>query len=246
MAAVDLGSKEDVSSPLTLRMPLSHHKIDVKAFNKLANNAQTREKLCKIIQYFARTFAYFLRRAATERALFWSGHLGDLAKKMGSARRSFKLFRWVRHIPTVATVKAEKSRPFRALLALELGCNASADLLEDFTSLEKLGFVTKGTLPKKSMKAYQWAKLWLSVVEVVVTAVKLQRATAAARAKPGDTSLEQKLALTRLDHSSHWANIAKNSWDCELRHSNELAYCLGGAYSGLIGFHKQALKALGK
>merc|ERR1712232_1079591 len=80
---------------------------------------------------------------------------------------------------------ADGSDRFSWLLFLEVACNIAADVSEDVTSLEKLGVVRKGVLPKRTEYYANWCQLVLAVVEIVVSHVKARRAKEKSEAAGG-------------------------------------------------------------
>lgn len=228
-----------VSSALVL--PLSDKVLDFKTACSLISSAQTREKALKIFQYAAKLVAYFLLRGKADSA--WLGkHLEALAKSLSVARRCFKLLRWIKHFDDIADARAEKSAPVRNLLLADVACNVVADISEDITSLEKIGFLRKGVLPKRTEYYANWCQLLLAVVEIAVSHVKESRARAKF-ASHGSLANKRKSTLAGLELSKYYADLVKAFWDCELSFASELAFCISGLWAALVSTHKYALKA---
>ena len=72
--------------------------VDITTLNKLANSAQVREKCLKILQYSLRLVGYVLSRNAGGKAsvLLFAAHVVSWAKIVSTARRFFKLLRWIK------------------------------------------------------------------------------------------------------------------------------------------------------
>eukprot|EP00930_Biecheleria_cincta_P042216 TRINITY_DN29037_c0_g1_i1.p1 TRINITY_DN29037_c0_g1~~TRINITY_DN29037_c0_g1_i1.p1 ORF type:complete len:246 (+),score=49.86 TRINITY_DN29037_c0_g1_i1:55-792(+) len=229
--------------PIQLRLPLSDKDLDLKAINKILASAQTREKALKVFQYTARLLSYFLLRGGAS-VKDWGKHFEALAKNLSTARRFFKLMRFMKHFEDIAEAREEKSPGFRSLLYLDVACNVVADVSEDFTSLEKIGFVRKGTLPKRTEYYSNWCQLALAVVEIFVHKVKADRAREKA-ASPGATlEVQRKNTVAKLELSKFFADLIKAFWDCELSFASELAFCLSGLWASLVSTHKYMLRAI--
>lgn len=245
MAKESKGSEASASSSppatLALTLPLSDKVLDLKFACALLSSAQTREKVLKIFQYAAKLLAYFLLRGKAEAASLGK-HLDALAKSLSTARRCFKLLRWIKHFDDLAEARAEKSAPVQKLLLLDVACNVAADISEDLTSLEKVGFLRKGTLPKRTEYYSNWCQMLLAVVEIFVSHVKQSRARAKC-ASDGSLANQRKSTLAGLELSKYYADLVKAFWDCELSFASELAFCISGLWAALVSAHKYALKA---
>ncbi|CAE7245214.1 petJ [Symbiodinium natans] len=226
---------QEPSMSLALRLPLSDKDIDLKAANKILSSAQTREKFLKIAQYAAKLVSYFLLRAGTKD---WGKHFETLSKNLSTARRFFKLFRFAKHLEDVAEAREEKSFLFRSLLFTDILANLVADISEDWTSLEKVGIVRKGTLHPRTEYYANWCQLVLAVVEIVVSKVKADRAREKANAINSTTTDRRKSALACLELSKFVADLVKAFWDCELPFASELAFCISGLWAALVSTHK--------
>lgn len=241
-AAEPLSAAPAPPAPAGLPLPLSDAVVNLKAAGTLASNAQTREKALKILQYSAKLLAYLLAKSARE-ATTWSKHLEALSKNLSTARRFFKLFRWVKHFEDIADARSEKKPWFQKLLLLDVVANLAADLSEDFTSLEKVGILRKGTLPKRTEYYANWCQLVLACVEICVAYVKASRA----REKSGPNasiSVQRKSVMANLELSKFAADLLKAFWDCELSFASELLFCISGLWAALVSTHKYALKVL--
>lgn len=230
--------------PVQLRLPLSDKDLDLKAINKILSSAQTREKALKVFQYTAKLLSYFLVRGAAASVKDWGKHFEALAKNLSAARRFFKLMRFMKHFEDIAEAREEKSSGFRSLLFLDVACNVVADVSEDFTSLEKLGFVRKGTLPKRTEYYSNWCQLALAVVEIFVHKVKADRAQEKAAAPGATLEVQRKNTTAKLELSKFFADLIKAFWDCEVSFASELLFCLSGLWAALISSHKYMLRAI--
>lgn len=229
-------SSEDLgfSNHLAVRLPLTDKFIDHPLLCKLCANAQTREKCLKILQYTSKLIAYFLQKGGKE----WEA----LAKLLSTARRCFKLLRWVKHFDDLKDAAAEGSASFRSALYLDVGCNLVADISEDMCSLEKIGFIRKGRLPARAEYYSNWCQLVLAVVEIYVSKVKAERAVWKANSSPSIDN-QRKSLLARLEMSKFVADLFKAFWDCELSFANELLFILSGLWAAMVSTHKYAIKA---
>mmetsp|Transcript_12031 Transcript_12031/g.21335 ORF Transcript_12031/g.21335 Transcript_12031/m.21335 type:complete len:240 (-) Transcript_12031:47-766(-) len=232
--------KEDVS--LALVLPLSDKVVDLKAANKMCSSAQTREKALKIIQYSAKLLAYWLLRSGQSLADLGK-HFDALAKNLSTARRFFKFMRWMKHLEDIEDARAEKNPQFRSLLFLDIGCNIVADISEDVTSLEKVGILRKGVLPKRTEYYANWCQLVLAAVEIFVSKVKADRAVEKAQAD-ASVEVQRKSTMARLEFSKFIADLIKAFYDCELSFASELGFCISGLWAALVSSHKYALRAL--
>lgn len=247
MAAADSGAPEASATALVVapRLPLSDKRLNLQALSTLISSAQTREKALKILQYASKLAGYLLARAV--RDLFWAKHCDGLAKNLSTARRFFKFFRWLKHFEDIADARAEaeKSPAFSRLLYMDIACNLAADISEDFTSLEKVGILPKGRLPKRTEYYSNWCQLVLAVVEIAVSYVKASRTRASASKQVTPTlATQRKVAMANLELSKFLADLGKAFWDCELSFASEFAFCVCGLWAALVSTHKYAVKAL--
>lgn len=235
------------------RLPLSDHRFDLKTSVALLSSAQSREKCLKIVQYIAKLLAYVLASFASigDNTMRWSAHATELAKSTSQARRFFKLFRWVKHFEDVAPARSEASFAVACLMVLSIFWNLVADLSEDICSLERLGFVTKGTFPVWAELNANRCQLVLASVEIALSLVRFRRfsrAAAAAAAQDGDSSLLQsawrRRCMAALELSKFCADVGKAFWDCELSFASELLFILCGLWASLVSTHKFALRAI--
>jgi len=228
---------------LAVKLPLSEKIIDLKGTNTMLSSAQTREKALKVVQYSAKLAAYILARTWRDMSALGK-HCEALAKSLSTARRFFKFFRWLKHFEDIAEAKAEKDRSFGRLLMLDVACNLVADISEDITSLEKVGILRKGTLPKRTEYYSNWCQLVLAVVEIAVSNIKAQRARKKASSPDAPLEVQRKRTMAELEFSKYIADLLKAFWDCELFFASELAFCLSGLWAALVSSHKYAFKAL--
>eukprot|EP00419_Tripos_fusus_P017783 CAMPEP_0172728518 /NCGR_PEP_ID=MMETSP1074-20121228/92284_1 /TAXON_ID=2916 /ORGANISM="Ceratium fusus, Strain PA161109" /LENGTH=241 /DNA_ID=CAMNT_0013555777 /DNA_START=6 /DNA_END=731 /DNA_ORIENTATION=- len=230
------------TTAISVPLPLSDKRVDLKALNTALSSAQTREKALKVFQYTAKLAGYILLKAAGEWASLGK-HCDALAKNLSTARRLFKFMRWWKHFEDIKDARAEKNRSVARLLFLDIACNLAADISEDFTSLEKVGILRKGTLPARTEYYSNWCQLVLAVVEIFVSIVKEKRARE--KATPGATvEVHRKLAMAQLELSKYVADLVKAFWDCELSFASELAFCTSGLWAAFVSTHKYALRAL--
>ena len=226
-----------------LRLPLSDKALDLKGINKILSSAQTREKALKILQYFAKMLAYSLLRSGKSLADLGK-HFESLSKALSTARRCFKFMRFMKHFEDIEDARAEKDAGFRRLLYVDIVCNVAADVSEDFTSLEKVGILRKGTLPKRTEYYSNWCQLALAVVEILVSRVKAQRAAAKAASPDASLEVKRKSVMANLEFSKFIADLVKGFYDCELSFASELAFIVSGLWAALVSSHKYALRAL--
>jgi len=228
---------------------LSDTEVNLKVITKLICSAQTREKFLKILQYTAKLLSYGLVKALGDPASYGK-HFEALAKNLSTARRFFKLCRWFKHFEDIADAKAEKAPLFSGLLCLDVAANVVADVSEDITSLEKVGFLKKGVLPKRTEYYSNWCQLALAVVEIAVSHIKASRAQAKAKAAASSNAgvvpvdVRRKKTLAELELSKYYADLVKAFWDCELSFASELAFILSGLWAAAVSTHKYALKVV--
>eukprot|EP00927_Polykrikos_kofoidii_P052733 TRINITY_DN46675_c0_g1_i1.p1 TRINITY_DN46675_c0_g1~~TRINITY_DN46675_c0_g1_i1.p1 ORF type:complete len:250 (-),score=40.20 TRINITY_DN46675_c0_g1_i1:123-872(-) len=230
------------SSVMSLKLPLSDTCLSLKTVTRLLASTQTREKCLKIIQYSAKLIAYIVVRALEDPS-FWSRHFETLSKQLSLARRCFKICRWFKHFEDISDARKEKNVIFRRFLLVDVACNVVADVSEDITSIEKLGVVPKGTLPKRMELYANWCQLVLAGVEMVVSLVKANRLREVS-VPNAPLSVKRKHAMANLEVSKYVADLFKAFWDCELSFASELAFCIAGLWAGLVSAHKYALKTL--
>ena len=231
----------------TFLVPLTDAPLDMTTCNKFANSCQVREKGLKIVQYVLRGSAY---SGLLPKAL--SKQLKDLSKTTSIARRFFKFCRWVKHFEDLAEAKEEKSAFMRALLYIRIAANFGADWAEDVCSLERIGFLSKGTLSVEFMLFAEFCQLALALVEIGVTSVKArkeQEKTAAIACAPGSATKDvvkqqRKLALTQLELVKFVSDLGKAIFDCELPFAHEGVFIGCSLFSALVSTHKNMFKVL--
>ncbi|CAJ1334282.1 unnamed protein product [Effrenium voratum] len=223
------------------RLPLSDKDLDLKAANKILSSAQTREKCLKILQYASRLVGYILLRSSWKD---WGKHFETLSKSLSTARRFFKFFRFIKHFEDLAEAGEEKDPTFQKMLYLDVAANVVADVSEDWTSLEKVGILKKGSLHPRTEYYANWCQLVLAVVEVVVTKIKADRASEKASKPDAPVEVQRKKTMAQLEFSKFVADLIKAFWDCELSFASELAFILSGLWAALISTHKYALRVL--
>ncbi|CAE7683596.1 unnamed protein product [Symbiodinium pilosum] len=153
----------------------------------------------------------------------------------------------MKHFEDLAEAREEKDPAFRSLLFLDVLANLVADISEDWTSLEKLGILRKGTLHPRTEYYANWCQLVLAVVEILVTKKKVDRAKEKASASMASASgpeTQRKAVLAQLELSKFVADLVKAFWDCELPFASELAFCVSGLWAALVSTHKYALRAI--
>ena len=106
----------------------------------------------------------------------------------------------------------------RFLLYFRIAANFGADWAEDLCSLERIGFLPKGTLGNEFMLFAEFCQLALATVEVGVTGVRARKeAEVTAMAEAGGASDEKlvkqqrKLALVRLELVKFVSDLGKVS-----------------------------------
>lgn len=176
------------------RVPLTDAVLGQAVVNKLANSTQCREKTLKIVQYTLRGIAY-LENHYYKTPYIKATYLKTLSKNVSIARRFFKFCRWVKHFEDLAEAKEEKVPFMRALLYLRIAANFGADWAEDVCSLERIGWLPKGTLSVEFMLFAEFCQLVLCLTEISVTAVRVDKqqldtdALATAEALPSNEQL---------------------------------------------------------
>lgn len=232
----------------SLRVPLTDAALSMDTLNKFANSCQVREKGLKILQYVCKLTAYTaLLPKETSKAF------KDLSKPVSIARRFFKFCRWLRHFEDLSEVKDERSSFMRGLLRLRAAANFGADWAEDVCSLERIGFLPRGTLSREFMLFAEFCQLGLALVEMsvasarcVAEAEKTRGVEAAAAEGDGKAVVKQqrKLTLMRLELVKFVSDLGKAIYDCELPFSHEGIFICCGLFSAVVSTHKNMVKVL--
>ena len=136
----------------------------------LAAHIELREKTLKVVQYVAKLIAQLLSPDGAS-----ATRLRSLAKHLSSVRRLIKLLRWVKYGQDYLDAQREPKEPMRRLLLFEFGLNLSVDVMQDAVTLEKVGAIPKGVIPKWLEKLADRLDLLLCVVDVVLASVKVSR-----------------------------------------------------------------------
>jgi len=226
-----------------LDIPLTDATLDVASANKLANSAQVREKGLKIVQYVLKAGAYselFPKEAAK--------HLKTLAKTTSTARRFFKFARWIKHFDDYLAAKDEKDGTMRLLLYIRVAANLGADWAEDVCSLERIGFLPKGTLSVGFMLFAEYCQMALALIEMGLSAVMVRKQQQVSVLAEGKAGLKQqrKLAMMRLELIKFVSDLGKAIYDCELHFAHEGLFIGCSLFSALISTHKNIFKVLTK
>merc|ERR1711907_388027 len=95
-----------------------------------------------------------------------------VAKTLSQARRCFKFFRWLKHFEDLPVARCESNTIVSGILMVDIMCNICADISEDICSLERLGVMSKGTLPDWAEYYANFCQLVLAVVEIVVASIR--------------------------------------------------------------------------
>ena len=139
----------------------------------------------------------------------------------------------------------------RACLYLRLFANIGADWAEDVCSLERIGFLPKGTLSVEFMLFAEYCQLVLALVEIFVTSVRAraeQQVTEATEQIGGDakTLLKQqrKLTMVRLELIKFVSDVGKALYDCELSFAHEGIFIGCSLFSAVVSTHKNMVKVL--
>ena len=224
-----------------LHIPLTDAELSVGTINKFANSCQVREKSLKILQYLLKGTSYL--------KLFDKGtsaQLNALSKSTSIARRYFKFCRWVKHFDDLKEAKNESNSILRALLYLRVAANLGADWAEDVCSLERIGFLPKGTLSVEFMLFAEYCQLALALIEIgIANALVRAQQEASDQAAASKAAKEQrKLALLRLELVKFVSDVGKAIYDCELEFSHEGVFIGCALFSALISTHKNMVKVL--
>jgi len=223
------------------RVPLTDAVLEIGTINKFANSCQVREKGLKIVQYIFKLGAYskiFSKDVG--------GVLKSLSKTTSIARRFFKFCRWVKHFEDYKAAKDEAPGLMRWLLYLRVAANLGADWAEDICSLERIGFLPKGTLSVEFMLFAEYCQLVLALIEIGISAVmvrKQQEVSELAEEKKR-VAQQRKLALMRLELVKFVSDIGKAIFDCELHFAHEGVFIGCSLFSALVSTHKNMVKVL--
>lgn len=224
-----------------LHIPLTDAELSVGTINKFANSCQVREKSLKILQYLLKGTAYL--------KLFDKGtstQLNALSKLTSIARRYFKFCRWVKHFDDLKEAKNESNSILRALLYLRVAANLGADWAEDVCSLERIGFLPKGTLSVEFMLTAEYCQLALALIEIGISnaLVRAQQEASDQAAASKAAKEQRKLALLRLELVKFISDVGKAVYDCELKFSHEGVFIGCALFSAIISTHKNMVKVL--
>ena len=138
----------------------------------------------------------------------------------------------------------------RACLYLRLFANIGADWAEDVCSLERIGFLPKGTLSVEFMLFAEYCQLVLALVEIFVTSVRAhaEQLVTEATVAIGDakTVLKQtrKLTMVRLELIKFVSDVGKALYDCELSFAHEGIFIGCSLFSAVVSTHKNMVKVL--
>jgi len=224
-----------------LHIPLTDAELSVGTINKFANSCQVREKSLKILQYLLKGTAYL--------KLFDKGtskRLNDISKVTSIARRYFKFCRWVKHFDDLKEAQTESNSILRVLLYLRVAANLGADWAEDVCSLERIGFLPKGTLSVEFMLFAEYCQLALALIEIGISnaLVRAQQEASDQAAASKAAKEQRKLALLRLELVKFISDVGKAIYDCELKFSHEGVFIGCALFSAIISTHKNMVKVL--
>jgi hypothetical protein len=226
-------------------LPLSNGKqLHVDNLIVLISHAQSREKALKIWQYLFKSFEVAWRKSENEKRKAISDHSAKVAKTISTARRFFKMCRWFKHFGDIADARAEKVGFVRRLMFLDILSNLSADISEDITSVEKVGIIPKGILPKRWEYYANWCQMALVWVEIPMAFIKFFRCKAKLALDPTNSSLRHKTMLQGLECTKFCSDVGKAVYDVELSFASEKVFCFCGFLSAVISTHKYMVQKL--
>jgi len=226
-------------------LPLSNGKhLHIDNLIVLISHAQSREKGLKILQYLFKSFEVAWRKADNEKRKAISDHSAKVAKTLSTARRFFKFCRWLKHFGDIADARAEKAVLVRRLMFFDIFANLSADISEDITSVEKVGIIPKGILPKRWEYYANWTQFALVFVEIPMAFIKFFRCRAKLALDPTNSSLRHKEMLQGFECMKFLSDVGKACWDVELSFANEKVFCFCGFFSAIISTHKYMVQKL--
>eukprot|EP00397_Hematodinium_sp_SG-2012_P054534 GEMP01065839.1.p1 GENE.GEMP01065839.1~~GEMP01065839.1.p1 ORF type:complete len:228 (+),score=51.02 GEMP01065839.1:160-843(+) len=227
-----------------MEIPLTDRQLSLPVAAKFIQHAIIREKMLKIVQYATRLAGYLLRKWSLDIRGFNAAHFFDLNKRLSTARRFFKLLRWLKHFGDIPDAMNDPHPGVRRLLCADIACNFVADIAEDITSLDKLGIIPKGMLPKRTEYYANWCQMVLAVAEIIVAHIKERRLAAKTREEP-EKKLLRKHELQKLEVCKYWCDLVKAFYDCELSFATEISFIFSGLLAAIFSTHKQMIKCLG-
>jgi hypothetical protein len=227
------------------QLPLSNGKeLGISNLIILISHAQTREKGLKIVQYIFKSISCAFRDSSEIVPNSVGQHCEKCSKTVSITRRFFKFFRWFKHFEDIPAAKSEKNRIFAKLMFLDIANNFVADLSEDITSVEKVGILPKGYLPKRWEYYANWTQFSLAILEILASFVKLNRTWLLWKQDPSSSALRHKTTLQALECLKFCSDIGKAVWDVELPFAKESVFCMCGLLSAVISTHKYAVGKL--
>jgi hypothetical protein len=120
-----------------------------------------------------------------------------------------------------------------------------ADIAEDICSLEKIGFLSKGSIPTEILYLAELFQFVLALIEVAVTSFKFQRqAIKASKADEVNGKEQRKLTLIKLEVLKYVLDIGKALYDCQFKLSHEGVFIICSLISAFLSMHKNAVKVL--
>ena len=151
-------------------------------------STDVREKGLKVVQYGAKLVHYHLSR--TDAADPNAKRAKGVATWLSTARRCMKLLRWLKYFGNLKDAEKERVPVLSTAMYVDVAAGVFADTLQDAITLEKIGVLKKGTLPKGLARTAAWAELIVAVIGIVTSWTKVARAQAKVMA--GMTDLKQK------------------------------------------------------
>ena len=158
--------------------------------SKAMASTDVREKGLKVVQYGAKLVHYYLSRIdATDPD---AKRAKGVATWISTARRCMKLLRWLKYFGNLKDAEQEKVPALSTAMYANVAAGVFADTLQDAITLQKIGVLKKGTLPKGLERKAAWAELFVAVIGIVTSYAKVARAQVRVTVGVADLKLKKQ------------------------------------------------------
>jgi len=149
---------------------------ELARLHKLFEVTSFREKLGKVIQYSAKSGAYYLKQNGYgDEHADTIKNLKSVAKYTSAARRIFKFGKFVKHFDDLPDALDEDNSVVQGVFVLEFVFNMAKDIAENCETAQKYGFVPYDMLPANMSLIADSVKFVQCVVCIAVNLIDISR-----------------------------------------------------------------------
>lgn len=142
----------------------------------LSGSVSFRDKSLKILQTLCKLIVRQIHALRWGSLALFGERLDGTAQACSTGRRMFALLRWLRYSVDLRAAGREPNPQERVLTQVEVLTALAADIIQDITTLEKVGIIPKGSVPKWLERIAPQLDLLFTAVVLVNGSMRLARA----------------------------------------------------------------------